>query len=180
MRVQIDVNDTQVRSALARLVERAGDLRPALLEIGEELQESTLRRFQTSTGPDGARWPANSALTLLRSKRQAGKKPLIGETRALSTQIHYAVDGNVLVIGSPMKYAAMQHFGAKKGEFGRYYQLSRLKFSEGDFRRYAGMRQGHPIPWADIPARPFLGISVEDGEAITRTVLAHLGEPSSP
>jgi phage gpG-like protein len=42
-----------------------------------------------------------------------------------------------------MIYAAVQQFGAAKGAFGR-------------------TSRGAPIPWGNIPARPFLGISAED------------------
>lgn len=61
------------------------------------------------------------------------KKPLIGETRALSTQIHYNVAAGVLVVGSSMEYAAMQQLGGSKARF--------------------------PNLWGDIPARPFLPVT---------------------
>lgn len=46
-------------------------------------------------------------------------------------------------MGSNLIYAAVQQFGAGKGQFGN-------------------MANGSPIPWGNIPARPFLGISPED------------------
>lgn len=171
--ITIEINDAQVRAVLDRLAQRGRNPRAALLEIGEELRESTLRRFSTSTAPDGSKWAPNSPSTLARKK---GNKPLIGAGKALSTQIHYRVVDDAVYIGSPMKYAAVQQFGAKMGEFGRYYQLFRQKYGEKDFRRYAGMKTGSPIPWGDIPARPFLGLSADDRKAIEAIVRDYMVE----
>lgn len=163
---KIDIDDRELRAALGALSRRAGDLRPALKLIGETLAESTKRRFATSTAPDGSKWKDNTELTRERytdrfktsrtktgkrsaagRRRSAGKKPLIGESRQLSTTIAYQVRGGVLYVGSPMEYAATQQFGANQGQFGR-------------------SRRGGPIPWGNIPARPFLGISDDDRREI--------------
>ena len=111
------------RSALDHLqgfVARAKNMRPVLLEIGEDMAESTKGRFATATGPDGTAWAPNSALTLARysanfarkkdgefTKRSAAKlaakKPGTGETRALGTTINYQLQGDdAVAIGSPM------------------------------------------------------------------------------
>lgn len=77
------------------------------------------------------------------------KRPLIREG-TLSEQISYKVDENGdLLIGSPMGYAAVQHFGAKQYSF-----------------------EGGKTPWGDIPARPFLGISDKDKS----TILGYLSD----
>lgn len=178
--------DEAVQAEIKRLAARVGSPRPILGAIGEILVDSTTKRFALGVGPDGIPWKKNTDLTLDRyadafvtsrtkkgSRSAAGrrrigsKKPLIGESRALSTTINHAVSGRTLHVGSPMIYAGVQHFGAKMGEFGRYSQLSRrAKFAEGDFRRSAGTVKGFPIPWGDIPARPFLGLTAEDREDI--------------
>lgn len=68
----------------------------------------------------------------------------------MSTINHYAGDGFV-EIGSPMKYAAVQQFGASKRQFGK-------------------------APWGNIPARPFLGVSGEDRRTILDILQGYLGE----
>lgn len=170
--ISIKVNDQQVLDTLNGLISRGKDLRPAFKEIGEDMVDSTKRRFATATGPDGTPWAVNSPLTLERylgvfkssykkdgslSKRGeariANKKPLTGETKALQTTINYQITGaNGVSVGSPMVYAAIQQFGAKSGEFGFGIYKTRV----GSF----------PIPWGDIPARPFLGVSSSDRENI--------------
>ena len=162
------------------LVERAGNMQPVLKEIGEDMAESTKQRFATATAPDGTAWAPNSALTLARyssmfarkkdgefTKRSAaklaGKRPGTGETRALGTTINYQLQGDdAVAIGSPMVYAGTFHYGAKSGEFGFGFYKTR----EGSF----------PLPWGDIPARPFLGASDEDKANIVDLVNSYLME----
>lgn len=172
--LQIDIDDREVLAVLAKLAKRAGDLSPALREIGEDLVDSTQRRFATGTGPDGQRWAPNSQTTFLRylgskdrpggvfSKRDGklrkkgvgaalGKKPLVDSGTLASTINYQVVDGGrTLLVGSPQKYAAVQQFGAKKGSLGK------------------------GAPWGDIPARPFLGISAADRASIVDIVSGYL------
>lgn len=156
--ITIEIDSRPVLDALQKLSRRGGDLSPALKAIGNDLVESTQRRFATSTAPDGTPWAANSDVTLQRylglfsgshkkdgslskkgAARAGSKKPLIGESKSLSTTIDYQVmdGGRTLLVGSPEKYAAVQQFGASAREFGK-------------------------APWGDIPARQFLGLSADD------------------
>jgi phage gpG-like protein len=175
--LQIDVDDREVLDVLARLARRAGDLSPALTQIGVDLVDSTQRRFATSTSPDGQRWAANSQLTYLRylggKDRPAGlfgkkdgkltakgagfalgKKPLVDSGNLASTINYQLADGGrTLLVGSPQKYAAVQQFGAKRGSLGR------------------------GAPWGDIPARPFLGISASDKQMIVDVIQGYLLKP---
>jgi len=164
----IEVHDQAVLAAFHQLQAAGADMTPAGRAIGERLTESTKRRFETSTGPDGVRWAPNSRATyeaLARNTRGAfrkgdgklgakgatvvmGKKPLIGESKRLSTEINYHADAAAVTIGSPMEYAAMQQFGGSKAAF--------------------------PNLWGDIPARPFLGLSAEDRDDILEILQSHL------
>lgn len=78
-------------------------------------------------------------LTKLGAKRADAKKPLTGETKSLRSTITYQASKTGVTIGSPMEYAATQQFGAMRGAFGR-------------------TRRNAPIPWGNIPPRPFLPI----------------------
>jgi len=180
--IKVEIDDQQVVQGLSRLARAAVNPRTVLDDIGELLIDSTKRRFGTSTGPDGARWAPNSPVTLMRylskykgsfSKdtgrlnqsgvtRAVGKRPLIGETGSLSSNIYKRLEGNsTLHVGSSMVYSAAQQFGMKKG--------------------YAGStRRGSPIPWGDIPARPFLGISDQDRTNILDTISDYLGASFHP
>jgi phage virion morphogenesis protein len=150
--IEVNIDDSQIRRALQQLQHAASDISPALREIREVTVESTKRRFETGTGPDGEHWPLNSVLsTLLLDPEYGGKrgdKPLI-DFGTLMDEIHGQLIGNnTLEVGSTMEYAAMMQFGGTKAEF--------------------------PHLWGDIPARPFLGISDDDETEIMRIICQHL------
>jgi phage gpG-like protein len=84
------------------------------------------------------------------------KKPLIGETGLLASQIFRDFDSDgSLIIGSTRKYAAVQQFGASKRQFGN-------------------------APWGDIPARPFLGLSEQDKGTILDIISLNLMQHVQP
>jgi len=156
--VKIEVNSREITSALDALQNAIGNVDPALKEIGEYLIDSTKQRFNDSEAPDGSRWEDNSPVTLLnyasrfktkRASRIKKKKPGIGETKQLSTQIFYQVANGELELGSPLKYAGTFHYGAKKGQYAKR------------------------TPWGDIPARPFLGLSDDDQSTLLGIIRAH-------
>ena len=156
--MKIEINNREITSALGALQSAIGNVDPALKEIGEYLIDSTRQRFNDSEAPDGSRWKDNSPVTLLnyaglfktkRASRIKKKKPGIGETKQLSTQIFYQVANGELELGSPLKYAGTFHYGAKKGQYGKR------------------------TPWGDIPARPFLGLSNEDEDVLLDIIRAH-------
>jgi len=133
---------SEVYDGLSRLHELTNNLSPVLLVIGEDLVESTKRRFETETDPAGYEWVGNSQLTI---ERKGFDKPLTGETGQLKNTIHWALNGNALAIGSPMEYAAVQQFGGTT-EWQEYDEI-----------------------W-EVPERPFLGLSVKDREQISLTI----------
>lgn len=175
--LRIELDDAELRSELARLRARLGDLTPAMRRIGELLVERTKARFREGKGPDGKSWPPNSPATIeafvgryyggavprkrdgtlaARARRLASaKRPLIGESRRLSSEIAYAIGHDHVEVGSNLVYAAAQQFGARKGQFGT-------------------TRRGTPIPWGEIPARPFLGLSPRDRDDILALLRAHI------
>ena len=151
--LKINLLTDDVQRALKNLAGRVSDLTPALKAIGTDLVHSTQQRFVEGRGPDGMPWAPNKPSTIA---RKGHAKPLIGETRLLSEQIHWELRGqNTVFVFSAMEYAAIQQFGAKQGQSGR-------------------TRRGAPIPWGDIPARPFFGLSDDDQANIERTIREHL------
>lgn len=164
--IRITIDNRAALAALGRLRERAGNPSDALNQVGEALVETTKQRFAQGRAPDGTPWAANQPSTIdaflnvfagsrkkdgslsKRGTARAGsKRPLIGETQRLSTEIFHQVSGSEVDIGSGLIYAGVQQFGAKKGAFG----------ADG---------HGRSLPWGDIPARPFLGVSDSDAVLI--------------
>lgn len=171
--IEIKITDGIVVDAFNRLVAVGEDPTGMLMGIGEVVTDFTKRRFVLSQDPYGNLWEPNAEATLqylLHSRKGSftkkgkvsakgtrlliGKKPLIGESKSLSTQIHSAVIGNdTVTVTSAMRYAAMQHFGGSKAEF--------------------------PYLWGDIPARPIfpdpaIGLPSELSDDIIGVVRAAL------
>ncbi|WP_221800514.1 phage virion morphogenesis protein [Oceanobacter mangrovi] len=155
MKITVENNSEKVLTVLQELFAKASDPEPMLLLIGETLVDSTKQRFQNATDPDGNPWQANTQTTLDFYFREFGtakalnKKPLTGKTRELQTTITYQVNGDELLVGSPLRYAAMQHFGGTTSSQSM-------------------------IPGKKIPARPYLGISNEDEQEIVQIVGSYL------
>lgn len=151
----ITVNNSAVSALLNHLQRQVDNASPVLMAIGEDMVERTKQRFATATGPDGVRWRPNTQVTIIRYLQQRGgfgkkgklgakgqklaigKRPLQGLSGSLANQIYSAVTGNGgdLVIGSTMRYAAMQQFGGTRSQF--------------------------PNLWGNIPARPFFPIMAD-------------------
>jgi phage virion morphogenesis protein len=178
--IRIEIEDQQFQAAMQALSAAAGDTRPALRQMGEQLVESTKARFRDGVRPDGERWAPNTEATYLAylspysgsfskrtgrvlkagADRAMGKQPLIGESRRLSSEIEYQVGDGYLEVGSGLKYSAVHQFGAAKGAFG-------------------ATKRGAPIPWGAIPARPFLGLSAQDEQDAIAALREHLDQAFS-
>ncbi|MEW6427320.1 MAG: phage virion morphogenesis protein [Thermodesulfobacteriota bacterium] len=185
--IDIKINDREILDNLHRLAGLMRDMRPVMTDIGEYMIEATKRRFAEGKGPDGRRWAGNRPVTLQEYLRRKGgatvvrkgekfqnpylkkdgslnkrgatqlanKRVLVGESKRLGNEIHYRADGRSIVVGSSLIYSATQQFGARRGAFGR-------------------TKRGAPIPWGDIPARPFLGVSDDDRRNILDIIEEHL------
>ena len=157
--ITIQISDEGFTAGLQRLLERGGDTSTLTFLIGQGIEERIDARFASSTGPDGQRWKDNSPVTLARealrlalskgnrrkdgslnkrgTERLAAKKPLIGETGTLSSQIAMQHDGAGVTVAASAVYAAIQQFGGTRAEFSHL--------------------------WGDIPARPFMPVT-PDGD----------------
>ncbi|MCW1934113.1 phage virion morphogenesis protein [Pararhodobacter zhoushanensis] len=148
--ITIDIDDDAILSALDRVARAVTDLQPVLQDIGETMVETTRERFMTGVSPDGVAWAPKSEATLARYRRLPGKtdtRPLWGPSGDLHTLFAAQASATEVSWGTNVIYSAVMQFGATKGEFGEN-------------------AAGYPIPWGDIPARPFLGVSDEDRNSI--------------
>lgn len=138
-------------------------LQPAAHQIGEALVSSTIRRFNEQKAPDGTPWQPLAASSVAprkkdftrsgrlrkRAERRLMNRKILIQTARLRNSIAFKVKGTSVAVGTNVVYAATHQFGAKAGNFG---QTSR----------------GQAIPFGDVPARPFLGISSDDQAEIDR------------
>jgi phage virion morphogenesis protein len=198
IQITLDSNDRQITAAL-RLVAREGaDLKPVFRGIGEYLRESTQLRIDAGgPAPDGQAWAELSPATLARKKGPG----ILRESGQLRDTIGWQLIPDGVAVGSPKVYAAIHQFG---GAIHHAAQSRKVRFrldargelltqqaigvgpkrmrNAGQMLVFAGSRHKRAVErWVSheehdvtIPARPFLGVSAEDGQVILEKVKARL------
>ena len=151
--IKVEVDDQAILSYINELRRRGADLQPIFFEIGLYLDRATRQRWDLDVSPDGRKWAALKPSTKALKERNADKILILnGILRGtLATQ----ATAQRLRFGSNQPYAATHQFGAKRGAFGT-------------------SRRGRPIPWGDVTARPFLGLSADDEAAILALLREYL------
>lgn len=164
--ITVEFNEAEVVAALARISAHLTDLSPLMNEIGMAMVASTEKRFKDTEAPDGSKWAPRSATTLKHYERTKQKfGPVLHKTGTLSQTIFHQYDHASVSFGSNAIYAAVMQFGAGQGAFGA---------AIGKDKR--GRDHFHTIPWGNIPARPFIGISDSDRTNIVDTVAEWLAD----
>lgn len=127
--------------ASLRVQRRSGDVLDALTKlkaasvnmfyvmdaIGAEIEEEVRLCFRDSRDPYGNSW--------LPLHFRDGQ-PLM-DTRVLLNSITHRTANHSVQVGTNIEYAGTHEFGARRGAYGT-------------------TRRGAPVPWGDVPARPFL------------------------
>ena len=166
-------DDAEVSARLSGLVARMSNTEPLLKAIGEHFVVRAGDSFAGEEDPDGRPWTPLRQTTISR-REKAGQLPLTvlrsnsnGKSgSSLAGSINWELTGSDGVrIGSPVIYAAVHQFGARKGSLGAYWWTTEK-----------GTTVEGSSPWGDIPARPFLGVGHLDGPAIIEMAEAWLGD----
>ena len=141
------------------------------------------RRFSHEVGPDGKAWDDLSDVTKKRRKK-AGRVPIkkLVASGELLGSIHSDFDASSAVVGTGIAYASTHQYGAKRGEFGSFSVVAqtirgrRRQIKRGKAAKIgaATRTKGRPIPWGDIPARPFLGFDDKDRTTVLDEIRRHL------
>jgi phage virion morphogenesis protein len=152
--LDVTLDTSQVGKALDDLADRLGDLTTPLNDIGEYLQISTDDRFRQKVAPDGSPWAPLSPVTLARKKGSG----ILREKGTLQDTLRRQVTSTELAFGTDRPYGAVHQFGQKKGASGK-------------------TSRGSSIPWGDIPAREYLGLSAEDETEVLLIIHEYLRAP---
>lgn len=159
----VEINDAEIEAGLRELGQRLSDFTQPFEVIGDLLEDTTEKRFDEGVSPDGIPWAPKSQTTIDAYERKGFAvdfRPLFGpnlDTLPLRKSFFHDAGPTTLEIGTNKVQAAVMQFGAAKGASGT------------DAR-------GGSIPWGNIPARPFLGVSDTDGVAILQTIEEWLEE----
>lgn len=132
---EIVPEDPRVFDTLAILASALEDMTPAMNAIGAAVQTHVDLSFRNEEDPYGQPWEPLSVVTL--DRRRGDSAQILRDTGVLANSITYAADKGSVEIGTNIDYATTHQFGAVQGEFG-------------------STANGAPIPWGDIPERPFI------------------------
>lgn len=158
--IQVELQDAEVRALLDGLAAALTDMSLVMGEIGEAWLASTQDRVQAGLQPDGTPFAPRSQTTIDRyAKTEQSYGNPLNTSGVMRSQIHTSHGADYVEIASNAIQAAVMQFGAEAGAFG-----ARMG------KNTKGRSYFFSIPWGDIPARPFLGISDDDREMISETV----------
>ena len=134
MEIHLKIDDSAVQKILDRLLNRIGDLTPAMQAIGAFYERSVLENFKNQTEPDGTPWQPLSQTTLMmglgrnkgwgkrgglsaRGKRYLQGKRILWEHGDLEGSVHSRATRNSVTIGAGghVPYAAIHQLGGKAG-----------------------------------------------------------------
>ncbi|WP_439532033.1 phage virion morphogenesis protein [Polymorphobacter sp.] len=144
--------DFVLSDTLSPAVERARkasiDFTPVMATIADYMRFGVLERFEAQAGPDGEAWT--------RSQRALAEGGLtLTKSGELKLSITADSDATSAIAGTNKIYAAIHQFG-------------------GQISRPLGKKTFGPRAPVTIPARPFLGFSVEDLTEIEKMLGDHI------
>ena len=182
-RIEVDVKVPSLEQA-ARELDGPG-LRLLLTDIGEYVLRSTRDRAQREISPDGTPWVALSPrYQRWKDRKRPGVPKLKFDFHMLGDQLSSKVAGDSVLVGTNAKYGAIHQFGGtvdhparqsavffkrdRGGQVGnRFVKKGRSNFAQ---------RAMIPAYKVRIPARPWLGLSIEDEDEVAAIVQQHLVE----
>lgn len=145
--IEIDVVTKEIDDLSKRIAQKGADASPVTREIAAIMHEAVDQNFEKEGRPA---WPPLKPSTIKR-REKAGTWPghvlRTGGQAGLQASVSEKSDATSAEVGTNKVYAGTHQFGARKGKYGR-------------------TKRGAPIPWGDIPARPFLKLTDEDEEDI--------------
>lgn len=156
--IRVQIADAPLKAALRRLARTmpAGDMTPAMQQLGRVLKTGAQLRFRTGKGPDGTAWKKS-----LRAATQGGQT--LRDQGLLANSITWEASRSSVAVGTNLIYAPIHQFGGTI----RASSATTLRF------RLATGQWVSPKA-VTMPARPFLGASEGDRAELLRVLQAHL------
>lgn len=157
---EVKINKDTITAALNRALTRQDDLSDLMQDLGGLMVVRTQDRMTQGKDADGQPFAPRSAATEKRYKKLGLKFGVpLDQSGELRKSIAYDAAKDQVSWGSNQIQAAVMQFGAEAGAFGA--RIGKNKLGRSFFM---------PIPWGNIPARPYLGVGSEDSEAIVEEI----------
>lgn len=168
--IEIELRDGEARAALRDLLGRFDRREPFFRAVGERVLASATDRFRTQTDPDGRPWAPHAPATI-RARIRNRQLPLtILSTNArpassLRGSLGYVAGNDEVRVGSPLPYAAIHQLGGTIEKPAGTRWMAGRRFAKRE-KNPEGREVAIGAHQITIPARPFLGLTRVDEEAI--------------
>jgi len=178
MQIQIKIDTSELNGAFAKLLSNLRNTEPIRRNIGEAVLRTTRDRFNSGgPAPDGTPREPLSPAYLLTKK---GKGILLEKNKLYNSLIYQLLGDDSVVVGANTDYARIHQQGGvidmpmitrvmKFRKVGNKVRFAKKKHK----RTYEKTVKVGPYK-VTIPARPYLGISRSDEEAIKNIVEDHI------
>lgn len=154
--IELEVNFDGLEEGLTRLIALGRDMSPIARQVAGVLADAPERAFAGQRDPvTGRGWHDLSPVTIARRAQKGHDGPILQVSGLLAGSIQADSGRDYAIVGTNEPHAPTHQFGAVRGAFGR-------------------TRRGGPIPWGNIPPRPFLGVGPEDEEEILDIIRAEV------
>jgi len=161
--LRFDLGDLPALADIDLAVEQLRDLTDLMDRIGRALVAGAQERIAvTNEGPDGQAWIPSK-----RAKSQGGKTLRLSGLLLTSITARPAPDH--VLVGTNVPYAGVHQGGAAQGAFG-----TRTGWTTPSAKRPKSQFFLMHMPWGDIPARPFIGVSDQEQRDIDALTVAHV------
>ena len=139
--VSVDViGGNTIAKHLNKLINQVNDTSPALREIGEYFIESTQERMSQEVSPDGEAWEPLSDNTVKQKALSSQHTKILRGYGTMADTLNYQLNGDQLMFGSNMEYAATHQFGRESANIpAREF----LGFSDNDENEIIGILSSH-------------------------------------
>ncbi|HHE3720927.1 phage virion morphogenesis protein [Pasteurella multocida] len=158
--VKVEINTAQLTGILNKAVQTLANPKLMFGEMGETLIDIHRIRFTQQQAPDGTPWLP------LKDWYQQSKKKNADKILTLDGHLHgtlrYQANNQGVIFGSDRPYAAIHQFGGTI----KPKNKNVLKLGVGDNMPYAQS--------VTIPARPWLGVSIDDERRLIKIAHNHL------
>lgn len=156
---------SKYKKRLEKLGKEVKDLKPVMKEISNDMESKSKMCFKKSQDPYGNKWE--------KLKHRKGK-PLV-DKGGLSRSISNSSGKDWAVVGTNKVYAKTHQFGMRKGYNGKKTVEIGAFTRKGNIAVKAHKR-AISLPWGNIPARPFIGISKSSMNLYAKMIKKYLME----
>ncbi|GHC22310.1 virion morphogenesis protein [Gemmobacter nanjingensis] len=161
----VTINETEASRVFSGLRDALSDMTVLMDNMGRVLVSSARSRIDTTNrAPDGSLWPQSQ-----RAREHGGKT--LYETGLLLGSINAWAGTDHVMVGSNAPYARIHQEGAEQGQFGARAGRTRPSTKRPKSQDYFFM-----LPWGDIPARPYIGLSQDDEATVVELAEAHFSD----